>query len=428
MGSQPSQKTIRQQNGGSSRGATPTGSSQCSMRILFLSRWFPYPADNGSKLRVLNMLRRLSRRHEVSLISFVGEGEQVESSLFALRRYCADIKVLPYRGFRPTSVRALAGLFSMQPRSLVDVHSDEMKHAIAAEISRKTPDLIIASQIDMVPYAIHLRGVPLVLDELEISSIRDAATRATPIGLRRVFTWLKLSIYLRQALPRFAACTVVSEKERAHVRSLAPSYRNLEVLPNAVDLSDYDGDFGTPKRNTLVYSGAITYKPNRDAVGYFAREIFPLILESVHDARFRVTGHYNGAEPASLAHGHRVEYTGRLSDVRPVVARSWASVVPIRHGGGTRFKIIESMALGTPVISTSKGAEGLDVADGVNILIADEPKEFAARVIQLLESPALRQKLAAGGRRLVASKYDWQINGEKLTALVDRAASPAMLR
>ena len=374
------------------------------------------------------MLRCLSRRHEVSLISFAGEGDQVESnSLLALQRYCADIRVLPYRGFRPTRVKAVAGLFSSQPRSLVDVYSHEMKHAIAAEISKRRPDVLIASQIDMVPYAIGPRGLPLVLDELEVSSIRDAARRASPFRPRALLTWLKLSLYLRRALPRFAACTVVSENERANVQSLARSYRNLEVLPNAVDLSDCDGDFGSPQRNTLVFSGAITYKPNHDAVRYFVGDIFPLILESVNDARFRVTGAFSGLDPSSLAHGRGVEYTGGLTDIRPVVARSWVSVVPIRFGGGTRLKIIESMALGTPVISTSKGAEGLDVADGVNILIADEPKEFAARVVQILESPALRRKLAAGGRRLVASKYDWRINGERLCALVEWAASSAAL-
>jgi glycosyltransferase involved in cell wall biosynthesis len=394
------------------------------MKVLLLSRWFPYPADNGAKIRIFNILRGLSRRHEVSLISFAGSLDRVDGDrVLALRRYCADVRVLPYRGFRPTSARALAGFFSSRPRSLVDVHSPEMELAIAEEISTRRPDVILASELDMAPYAIDLQGLPLVLDDLEVSSIRDAATRASPFRLRALLTWLKLSFYLRRALPRFAACTVVSDQERANVQSLAPSYRHLEVVPNAVDMSDYESDFGPPRPNTLVFSGAITYKPNHDAVLHFIREIYPAILAAVDDVTFRVTGDVRGVDPSTFPSSRGIEYTGHLEDIRPVVARSWVSVVPIRLGAGTRLKIIESMALGTPVVSTSKGAEGLDVADGVNILIADEPKEFAAKVVQLLESAELRRKLAGGGRHLVMSKYNWRTTGQKLDALIEWAAS-----
>jgi polysaccharide biosynthesis protein PslH len=267
--------------------------------------------------------------------------------------------------------------------------------------------------------------VPLVLDELEVSSITDAARRASFFRLRALLTWLKLSFYLRRALPRFAACTVVSDHERANVQSLAPSYRKVEVLPNAVDLSDYDDVFGTPRRNTLVFSGAVTYRPNHDAVLYFIKEIYPRILASVEDVTLRVTGDVSGVDPSTLPRSRGLEYTGHVKDIRPVVANSWVSVVPIRLGGGTRLKIIESMALGTPVVSTSKAAEGLEVADGVNILIADEPEEFAAKVVRLLESPELRRKLAAGGRHLVTSKYNWRTTGQRLDALIEWAALSA---
>jgi glycosyltransferase involved in cell wall biosynthesis len=398
------------------------------MRVLLLSRWFPYPADNGSKIRIFNIVRGLSRRHEVSLISFKASTDPVEvDGVLALRRYCADVRVLPYRGFRPTSARALAGFFSSKPRSLVDVHSPEMKSAIAEAVSTRRPDVIVASELEMAPYVAGLQGPPLVLEDLEVSSIRDAATRASPFRLRAFLTWLKLSFYLRRALPSFALCTVVSDYERANVQALAPSYRNLEVLPNAVDLSDYDGDFGPPQRNTLIFSGAIMYEPNHDAVRHFIGEIYPLIVASVDDVTLRVTGDISGVDPSALPSSRGVEYTGHLQDIRPAVARSWVSVVPIRLGAGTRLKIIESMALGTPVVSTSKGAEGLDVADGVNILIADEPKEFAARVLELLNSPALRQRIAAGGRHLVETKYNWRTNGEKLDALIEWAVSSDVL-
>ncbi len=398
------------------------------MRILLLSRWFPYPPDNGSKIRIFNILRHLGRRHQVSLISFAGDTDRVDNSrVLALGRYCTNIMVLPYRGFRPTSGRALAGLLSAQPRSFVDTYSPEMNALVASEVSKRKPDVVVASQLDMAPYASGLQGLPLLLEELELSAIRDAAARASLYRPRPLLTWLKLSLYLRRLLPRFAACTVVSEKERASVQAVAPSYSNVEVLPNAVDLSDYDGDFGAARPNSLVFSGAITYEPNHDAVRHFVGEIYPRIVESMKDVSFRITGDTDGVDPALLPDCSGVEYTGHVPDIRPVVAQSWVSVVPLRVGGGTRLKIIESMALGTPVVSTSKGAEGLDVADGENILMADEPREFAARVLELLKSPALRRKIAAGGRRLVESRYDWRITGEKLSTLVERAVSSAAL-
>ena len=114
--------------------------------------------------------------------------------------------------------------------------------------------------------------------------------------------------------------------------------------------------------------------------------------------------------------------------VRPVVAQSWASIVPLRLGAGTRVKVLESMALGTPVVSTTKGAEGLEVRDGENILIADSPTEFAKRVVDLLRSPELRARLATAGRRLVESKHDWEVVGQELRALVERVGTCQLIR
>jgi glycosyltransferase involved in cell wall biosynthesis len=114
-----------------------------------------------------------------------------------------------------------------------------------------------------------------------------------------------------------------------------------------------------------------------------------------------------------------VQYTGYLTDIRPVVAQSWMSVVPLRKGGGTRLKILEAMALGTPVLATTKGADGLDVTDGENILLADDPQRFAQQAMRLLRSPELRTRLAIAGRRLVMSKYDWRVVGPRFNVLVD---------
>ena len=396
-----------------------------AVKILFLSRWFPYPPNNGSKIRVFNLLRQLARRHEVALVSFGDRGDAADARASAvLSQYCSTVRVLPYRGFRPSSARSLLGLLSPRPRSLVDTLSVEMRRAALEQVGDGRCDLVVASQLDMVPYALALPGVPALLEELELSTYLDAVSREASLSrrVRALLTWAKLSAYLRRTLPRFAACTVVSEREMANLRGVAPWYTAVEIVPNALELSEYGGVYGPPRPGTLVFCGALTYSANYDAVRHFLGAAYPLIAGALPGVVLRLTGDNSGIDLASLPRCAGVEHTGYVPDVRPVVAESWASVVPLRKGGGTRLKILESMALGTPVVSTSKGAEGLDVTDGEDILVADDPRLFAEKTVALLLSEALRTRLAAGGRRLVQSKYDWNVVGAKLLDLVDRVA------
>ena len=400
------------------------------MKILIVSRWFPYPANNGSKIRILNLVKQLANVGEVSLVSF-GEQDDVDNAdgQWALRRWCERVEVVPYRPFRPNSVRAYAALPAPQPRFLVDTYDPRLAAAIDAVRREVRPDVATLTELDMVPYADDLPGLPLVLDDLEVSVHLDACRDGSVAGqLRAQLTWLKLTAYLRRMLPRFETCTVVSERERANLRRIVPDYDRVQVVPNSIDLESYAGTFGEPEPNTLVFAGALTYHANLDAARFFVSEVYPLVRQAVPDVRLRITGRTDGVDLGSLPSQPGVQLTGYVPDVRPVVARSWASVVPLRVGGGTRVKILESMALGTPVVSTSKGAEGLDVSDGADILLADAPSRLAARTVELLRSPLLRRRLASGGRALVESRYDSAVTGERLQALVERAARRGRFR
>lgn len=395
------------------------------MKILFLSRWFPYPANNGSKIRILNLLTHLAERHEVSLLSF-GRPDEVEGAdrIAHLTDLCRTVRVLPHREFQPASARALAGALSREPRFLVDTFQHAMRDAVVQEVAHGRPDVVVASQLDMAPYALAVPGVPALLEELELSVFEEHRRQAHgSLGSwRATLSWLKLVGYLRRVMPRFRVCTVASELERNKLRRAVPHYANVHVVPNALDLRRYGGNFGPPEVNSLIYAGALTYDANYDAVAYFVREVLPSIARAEPRVRLRVTGDITGVELGGRLRDPRVEYTGYLADIRPVVAQSWASVVPLRRGGGTRLKVLEAMALGTPVVSTSKGAEGLHVRDGEHLLLADDPDAFAARVVELLRAPQLRARLAAGGRSLVASTYDARDAGEHLCRLVERAA------
>jgi glycosyltransferase involved in cell wall biosynthesis len=395
------------------------------MRILILSRWLPYPADNGSKIRILNLVQTLAGRHEVVLLAFSGEDEATrQRARTALGELCRSVEIVPHRPFQPTSLAAMRGFLSPQPRFLVDTFSPEMAQA-ARSIGRALPfDLVIASQLDMAPYA-SLVEAPALLEELELSVYLDPLGAAAPgrARLRATLTWLKLRAYLRRLLPRFAACTVVSEGERANLRRAAPAYERVAVIPNGVDLDRYRGDFGRPAPDTLVHAGALSYRANLDAVGYFLSDIFPTTRATVDRARLRVTGAVTAEALAELPPSPNVEYTGYLTDVRPTIAQSWLSIAPLRLGGGTRLKILESMALGTPVVATPKGAEGLAVSDGREILIGATPSDFARATIALLQSPDLRARLTLAGRARVATHYNWSRIGDDLRQLVEAIPS-----
>lgn len=394
------------------------------MRVLFLSRWFPDPPDNGSRIRVYNLLRQLATRHEVSLISFEETpGRATSRAIGALQQMCASVEVVPYSPYQPGRLRAVVGLLATRPRSLVDTYSSTLAAAVRHHVREAKPDLLITSGLDMIPYAAAAPGVPALLEELEVSTQYEAALHGTAgmSHLRARFTWLKLSRYLRATVPRFRACTVASALEAERVQALLPRYRHIAVVPNAVDTQHYAGNFGSPRPGTLVFSGALTYHANLDAAHYLVRDILPIVLEQYPSVRLLITGSSEGV-PAGLLPLHpAVQLTGHVPDIRPVVAQSWVAAVPLRLGGGTRLKILEAMALGTPVVATRKGAEGLEVTDGENILLADTPRELAQALCRVMGSPGLRAHLAEGGRRLVTARYTWEMAGQKLRNLVEAA-------
>ena len=389
------------------------------MKILFLSAWFPYPADNGSRIRVFNLVKALSRRHEVTLVSFTRE-PMTDGRLAEMRAYCNEVYAVAYREFNPTRLKALTGFLSPRPRYLVDSYSAEMETLVGRVSRDMTFDVVIASQMGVALYALALDRVPRVFEEVELGVFHEEFVAQDNLFLKARYglTWWKLSRFLARLLPQFEACTVVSEPERELIAETVPGYTALHVVPNGVDLEANSGDFGAPEPDTLIYTGALTYHANFDAMDLFLCEIFPLVKAERPHVRLRITGGYDGVPVERLPLGDGVELTGYLSDIRPAVSRSWACVVPLRVGGGTRLKILEAMALGTPVVSTTKGADGLGVKPGENILIADTPEAFARAILRLLDAPDLRTRLAAQGRRLVESTYGWESIGQRLDDLV----------
>jgi len=390
------------------------------MKVLFLSSWFPYPPDNGSRIRIFNLIKQLSKEHDITLLSFARDGKVTEDRLKAMQRYCSTVQVVPLAPFRPGSFRSTLGLFSSRPRSFIDTYSRGMQRLVERAGREGDFTVVIASQIATAPYAVTLKGLPRIFEEVELATLREKYTSQSHVGhrLRYGLMWWKTRRFTVHLLRQFDGCTVVSQREQANVLSIAPNCRRVVVVPNGVDLDRYKGDFGAPEPGTLIFPGALSYGANFDAMAFFLHKVFPMVKARRPEVILRITGKTNGVPVDRLPLDESVILTGYLNDLRPTVAQSWACVVPLRVGGGTRLKILEAMALSTPVVSTTKGAEGLEITPGEDILIADEPTAFADAALRLLDDPTLRAKLAANGQRLVREQYGWDQIGKKLDQLL----------
>lgn len=236
-------------------------------------------------------------------------------------------------------------------------------------------------------------------------------------------SWQKTRRYEARLFPRFDFVTMVSEQDRDVYLANRPGFRDrLAVVPNGVDCAHNVPGLAQPQPAALVYNGALTYSANYDAMRWFLAEVYPHVRQAVPDVSLTITGSTQGVALTGLALDDTVRLTGFVPDVRLPVAGAAVCVVPIRQGGGTRLKILEAMALGTPVVATTKGAEGLNVQPGEHLVIAEDPIDFAAQAVRLLRDESERQRLAANARRLVETTYDWTQIGGRFVSLVEEAA------
>lgn len=375
------------------------------MKILFLSRWFPYPVNNGSKVRIYNLLRGLSRHHDVTLLSFVDQtGGRPDAP--EIRSLCSDMVVVPWKEFEPDAWQARLGFLSLKPRSVIDTFSTEMARAITKAVSEQKFDLVIASQLQMAAYYPYFQGIPALFEELEIGLFHDRAFSPDgKIRPRHALTWLKYRFYLSRLFKGFRSFTVVSETERGLVaKNFPPQKDQIEVVPNCIDVDDYANREIKKRANTIVFTGPFKYRVNYEAMLWFVGEVFPLVLQQIPDAKLTITGDH---ENLPLPSNQNIVLAGYVEDIKSLIASSMVSIAPLQSGGGTRLKILEAMAIGTPVVATFKGAEGLDAQNGAHLLVTDEPKMFASHVINLLQDRALHKKISINATALVADKFNW---------------------
>ena len=385
-------------------------------KVLFLSSWFPYPPDNGSRTRAYHLLRALAAEHQVSLVALTDENH-IPAHVEAIRPFVHEIQTYPRPRYQPRRARALAAFLSNRPRYLVDTFDPALAKLIQHTASSQPFDLIFAGQLSLAVYAARVAHPFKVFDEVETGMFADHRSG----GIARVrhdLTWWKYARFLRSLAAHFRALTVVSMQEKRTLQEISIPADKIYLIPNGVDCENRLAPNESFAPNTLIYPGAVTYSANLDAMRYFVREILPHVRAVEPRVRLHITGHAEQVAINELSVDNAVSFTGYVKDIRPYIRASAICIVPLRVGGGTRLKILEAMMLGTPVVSTSKGAEGLDVRDGEHLLLADTPIEFADATLRLFRDVELRQRIACAAQEYVCATYDWKTIGDRLNQVL----------
>lgn len=374
------------------------------MKILWISSLFPYPPNNGFKVRVFNLIKPLSKRHEITLISFIDPKEN-QRNISLLGKYCHKIRTVPF-----PQPKIKYSLFNSLPRAVCGYTSDQMQQTINEETKKTTFDVMIIEHLVMAKYLPPFFQGLSVLSLHDVESLRYKSTSKRKKGIKKKLwiiaeTW-KLYKYEINVTKKFDLCITVSEKDKKILQRWSPNGHFIEV-PIGIDLSQFK-PLPTPENDgkIITFCGALDYRPNTEAVLYFYRKIFPLIRSKIPKVTFLVVGRRPPMEIENLSLDRNVIVTGTVDDIKPFLMQSSVFVSPILSGGGSKVKIIQAMACGLLVISTTKGYEGINAIPGKELLVADKPAEFANHVVSLLQDRDLKNEISKRGRARIVRDYD----------------------
>ncbi|NWF79398.1 MAG: glycosyltransferase [Chloroflexi bacterium] len=388
------------------------------MKTLLVSPYSPYPLVFGGAIRVYHVLKMFAGFSDVTLLGYrtwQDEGSADEH----LRSLCVRVAMLdgPPSRVQPKWLLQARGIFGVRPFQYHAFYSPALQLLIDQALRRERYDYIVMEQSQMAYFRLRQPGAIHILDLHNIEHELLARRAIVQHNLaRRLALTLEARKFRRdeQAIYRQADLVFTpSERERALLAAL-PGMPRVETLPNSIDTDYFALRQADPAANELVFVGSSHVDANRDAINYFVQQIFPLIEQRVPDVTLSIVG---GDPPAEIrVYGERpkITVTGFVADVRAYMARARVMVVPIRSGGGTRLKILESMSFGLPVVATTIGAEGIDAMHERELLLADDPPAFAAAVERLLTDATLRRRLITNGRKLVETGYSWQAVGRRL--------------
>jgi polysaccharide biosynthesis protein PslH len=383
------------------------------MRVLLLTQVLPYPPDSGPKVKTYHVLKYLLRQHQVTLLSFVRHTDKPEH-IRHLESLCERVITVPISRSPLRDLRFLAqSLFSRQPWMMLRDQRPEMQQAVEDLAATSQFEIVHADQLNMGQYALPFTNSRKVLDlhnALWVLYRRLAQTLPITHPLKYIYArdWRLLKRYEGNLCRNFDAVTAVSDEDRLALVE-AGSLDDITVIPIAIDTDTQTQIARNPSSPHIVHIGTMYWQPNIEGITWFLDEIYPLVRQQVPNVRFTLIG---ARPPASLIERASADpsltVTGYVDEPLPYLRDASMMVVPLHAGGGMRVKILNALAQGIPMVSTTLGCEGIAVKDGKDILIADTPQSFANAAVRLLTDPALNQHITDNGRRTVERLYDYR--------------------
>jgi sugar transferase (PEP-CTERM/EpsH1 system associated) len=393
------------------------------MRILFVSPRLCWPLFSGARLREYHLARALGERAEVTYASFAVPGLPAPAP--ADLPFFNEVHIVPLTG-RYTPLKIARGLVGRWPLGVVNYTRAAMKSALAEIVARRRFDLVHLESTHLAAYVPFLQSAtaaPVVFDwhNIESELLRRYSAGATSLP-RKVYAAITARRTAAAESWLLRAClghVVCSARERQHLLAVAPTAR-VAVVENGVDLDYFAAAGVRSERRRIVFVGSMDYHANIEAAAWFVRRVWPRVSAAFPHWRLTLVGSNPAPAVLELGETPTVEVTGTVEDVRPFYREAVAAIVPVLTGSGTRLKVLEAMAAGVPVVSSSIGAEGLEVSPDKDILIADDAEAWLTALRSLSADAALAGAIAASGRELVRSRYDWRILGERLYQTYER--------
>ncbi len=397
------------------------------MKILLLTQVLPYPPDSGPKIKTWNVIKYLAQHHEVTLVSFVRGDQSAEVN--HLKNYCRAVYTVPmHRGGWGDGWYMIKSLIMHQPFLMVRDNRAAM-HQVIKQVTTQTQfDIVHVDQLNMAQYAEQVTGAGKILDAHNALWLlyKRLWQTMTPGPKKWLLgrDWHLLKQYEGEICRRFEGLLTVSEEDKVALQEAAGQSLDATVIPIAIDTDEVVRVRSYAEADHILHIGTMFWPPNVDGILWFLREIFPLIQAQRPETTFDVVG----AKPppeimAYNSNGSGVNVTGYVVDPTPYLEATGVMVVPLRAGGGMRVKILNALAQGLPIVTTTLGCEGIAIEPGQHLLIADTPEDFAQATLSLLEDKKLANELGDNGRHLIQSTYDYRAACRPLEALYQRATS-----
>lgn len=390
------------------------------MRILYVCHRFPFPPARGGKIRPFNTIRHLSRQHQVVVASLARSPEEAEAGR-GIAEHCSDYLMGEVRA-TAAWLRMVARLPTPGPSSMGYFYAPALAKQIAARLRQERFDLIFVHCSSVAPYVRKVSGVPKILDFGDMDSQKWLTYRhfkPFPLSFGYWLEGSKMVAAEKELGGQFDLCTCTTRAELESLLSLGVQ-TPCDWFPNGVDQQHFAPVAAPYDAEAICFVGRMDYFPNQQAMRFFCNEVFPLIRQQRATARLLIIGAEPSAEIWRLGERDGITVTGTVADVRPLVTSCAASVAPLTIARGTQNKILECMAMGVPVVASAEAAGGVDAVPGEHLLVAQSPREYSDRLLELMQNPTARQALAAAGRARVETHHSWAASMAKLDRIIER--------